>query len=61
MKNVKKFDVKDIVPSDADELPYHLLEDEEWRLEMVDSLCAERKIQELDGEEQDWLQHLSCD
>ena len=40
MKLVKKFDVKDIVPFDADELPYHLLEDEEWRFEMLESLTG---------------------
>ena len=46
--------------SDAEKLKYHLMEDAEWKIEMLEGFMTERETRELNTEEQEWLQHLCC-
>ena len=60
MLQVGKYDVTEVDQSDAEKLKYHLMEDAEWKIEMLEGLMTERETLELDTEEQEWLQHLCC-
>ena len=60
MLQVGKYDVTDVSEADAEKLKYHVMEDAEWKIEMLEGLMTERETRELDAEEQEWLQHLCC-
>ena len=56
-----RYDIKDLVVSDFDSVPYHPMEDSEWRIEYLEHLMEAREERGLDLEEQEWLQYLCCD
>ena len=60
MLQVGKYDVTEVSEADAEKLKYHVMEDAEWKIEMLEGLMTERETRELDAEEQEWLQHLCC-
>ena len=61
MLMAEKSDINEITFSDIDMLPYHALEDSEWRLEYLEHLLHEREVRGLDNEELEWLKYLCCD
>ena len=62
MLHTNKSDISQIVMSDAKDLPYFdMAEEEEWRIEMLGHLLEERERNPLDDEDEEWLDYLCCD
>ena len=62
MLHTDKSDISQIVMSDAENLPYFdMAEEEEWRIEMLRHLLEERERSPLDDEDEEWLDYLCCD
>jgi hypothetical protein len=55
-----RHNIHDLQPSDSGSIPYHTLEDVEWRVEMLEHLLGVREERGLDIEEAEWLQYLCC-
>ena len=60
MLQVGKYDVTEVSEADAEKVKYYVMEDAEWKIEMLEGLMTERETRELDAEEQEWLRHLCC-
>ena len=57
----EKSDISELSVSDADNLPYHdLAEDEDWRTGMLLHLLEERREAPLDMEDLEWFNYLCC-
>ena len=56
-----RHNIHDLQLSDSGSIPYHPMEDVEWRVEMVEHLLGVREERGLDMEEVEWLQYLCCD